>query len=605
MTGPGDNSKRIGGSHVGAGGGSIDPVTFAVLHNSLKSVVDEMNLTMFRSAYSAVITEGRDIGGAVFDARGRLVAQGESDLAVFVTMLEFSCRAILERYRGDIRPQDAFILNDPFVGGTHFNDVGIIKPVFWQDELVALVAIVGHWPDVGGSEPGSFAPDATEYYREGLRIPPIKIVRQGKLDEGVYQLILANVRIPEEREGDIRAQLGAATVGEKRLLRLIEKYGKDTFVQCMDEAINYSERLLQQEFAAMPDGEYRWTEYLDQESPANPEPVKVHLTLRIRGDQAVFDFTGSDPQTRSAANSTYSGTASAVFVATKSLFPDIPMNHGCFEPIRFVMPEGTVVNAKPPAALSAMAATVYERVIGVTFGALAQAVPDKVMACPNGLINLTIGGFDPAANRYYVAYLFSEGGFGGRATKDGSSGLVSLYGGGARITPVEVFERKYPLLFKQWQLRPDSGGPGKYRGGLGSTKTFMLTRGEARLTALGDRERFPAWGLFGGGSADKQGLVLNYGKDNQKNISLKAVGYVIREGDEVTVFGGAGGGYGDPLERDPEAVLEDVREEYVSIQHAAEAYGVIIDPDTMTVNVPATNRLRAELRQKRLGGGQL
>jgi len=578
---------------------SVDPIIFAVIHNSFSSIVNEMNLALFRSAYSPVITEGRDIGGAVFDGRGRLVAQGDWDLAVFVGMLEFSLRDILERYADDIHPGDVFIMNDPFVGGTHFNDVGVARPVYNGSELVAFAAVCGHWPDVGGQEPGSFVANAREHFQEGLRIPPMKLVMAGKPNMAVFDIIACNMRIPDERLGDVRAQSGATLLAERRLVELAEKYGWDSVTAAMNESIGYSERLLRTEIERIPDGVYEGEDFVDMESLDRPYPKRVHVQLMVDGDRMGFDFSASDAESLSASNSTYSATSSAVFVTTKSLFPDIPMNHGCFEPLEIVAREGTIVNARPPRAISGMAATVYEKVIGACLGAFAQALPDRAVGCPYNLINLTIGGSYHGSD--YVAYLYSEGGFGGRATKDGPPGLVSLYGGGAKITPAEVMERRYPIEFEEWSLWPDSAGAGTYRGGVGSRKTFRLLEGEARLSCLGDREVFPPFGILGGRPAARQGLILNAGSRHERNITLKAVGFPLEAGDRVTILAAGGGGYGDPMERDAMLVAADVVQGYVTSDQAASAYGVVVS-SAGTVDEDATSTLRRTLQESREKG---
>jgi N-methylhydantoinase B len=571
----------------------VHPVTTAVVRNAFGSIVNEMNLALFRSAFSPVITEGRDIGGAIMDRRGRLVAQGDWDLAVFVGMLEFSHQAILRDYADDLEPGDVFIMNDPFVGGTHFNDVGVVRPVFGPDGLEAFVAVCGHWPDVGGQEPGSFVADAREHFQEGLRMSPMKIVQAGRPNKAVFRIIEGNMRIPHERVADAYAQIGATSVGETRLQELAARYGWDDVHAVMDEVIDKSELLLREEIGGIPDGVYHGEDFVDMESLARPYPKRVALKLTVAGDHMTFDFSDSDTESLSASNSTYSATASAVFVTVKSLFPDIPMNHGCFAPIDVVAPLGTVVNARPPRAISSMAATVYEKVIGASLNALETALPKQVVGTPYNLINLTIGG--STDDRPFVAYLFSEGGFGARATKDGPPGLVSLYGGGARITPAEVMERRYPILFEEWALWPDSGGPGRFRGGVGSRKTFRLLEGEARLSCLGDREFYPPAGVLGGGKGAAHGLLLNEGQPDQKNLSLKAVGYELRAGDRVTILAGGGGGYGDPLERSTTLVMQDVAMDMVTARHASDAYGVVILPDG-TLDEEAT---RAEREMRR------
>jgi len=571
---------------------NIDQIAFSIMQGSFQNIVDEMNTTLFRSALSLVITEGRDIGGAIFDKNGYLVNQGTWDLAVFVGMLEFSCKAILEKFKNNIHPEDIFITNDPFVGGTHFNDVGFIKPIFHENNLEAFTAIVGHWPDIGGAIPGSFAPFAEEYYMEGIRIPLIKIVEKNKIVNSALELILANVRNNIERKGDIEAQISAVKVGEKRFKRLINKLGINIVRFFMFETIKKSESGLKKEILSMKDGVYEFEDFLDVESKNNLNPVRIHLSLKVNKDKVVFDFSKSDRQCASATNGTRSSTSSAVFVITKSLFPKIPMNHGCFTPIEIILPPNSVVNASPPSAVSAMATSVYEKVIGVTLGAFSKVIPDKVMACPYNLINLTIGGVDPLDNNYYVFYLYSEGGFGGRFTKDGNAGLVSLYGGGAKITPVEVFEEKYPLKFEEWTFEIDSGGPGQFRGGYGSKKSFYLTRGKAKLTVLGDRGKFPAWGLFGGKNGSSQRLILNEGAKDEKDLTLRAFGYEIKAGDKVTLYSGGGGGYGNPIDRNAEAVLKDVINGHVSVNNAEKDYGVVIDRDKMKVDLSKTKKLR-------------
>lgn len=574
----------------------MEAITFSVLQSAFKSIADEMNINTFRSAYSSVITEGRDIGGAVFDGNGDLLVQGESDLAVFVTMMEYSVRKVVEKFEGDIHEGDVFINNDPFIGGTHFNDVEVIKPVFYQGQRIAFVAIAGHWADVGGSTPGSLCSVAEEHFEEGIRIPLVRIVNQGKMDQGVKDVILANVRIPWEREGDLASQISSVDIGVRRVLELVDKYGLSDLLEFMKSSIEYAKTMMEKEIELLPDGEYYFEEYMDEESKYCHDPVKIALRMTIHGNRMKFDFSQSDPQTRSASNSTYSSTVSAVIVTIKSIFPDIPMSYGCFIPMEFVIPEGTVVNARPPAAISAMASTVYEKVIGVTLGAMSKACPELSTGCPHSLINLTIGGTDTETGNYYVMYLFSEGGFGGRATKDGSAGLVSLFGGGARITPVEVYERKYPLLFEQWSLRPDSGGPGKFRGGCGSVKKFKITRGTAKLSAIGDREKFPPWGLCGGKQAVSQGMRLNVGTDHEVNLTLKCSNYQIKEGDVVTVEVSGGGGYGDPLTRDYARCEDDFLQGYETRQHLKEEYGVIIDQNGK-VDAAASDALRAEMRR--------
>lgn len=574
---------------------TLDPVTFAVLGGSFCSLVNEMNVTLFRSALSPVITEGRDIGGALFDREGRLVAQGDWDLAVFVGMLEFSVAHIIKQYGDALRPGDAYIMNDPFIGGTHFNDVGIVRPVFVYDELIGFVGIVGHWPDVGGQEPGSFVANAREHFQEGLRIPPVPLIVAGEKVPGVYEIIRANMRLSEDRMGDLRAQVGATGVGLVRLEALVDKYGAGLIVEAMRASIAHSERLMRAEIERIPDGSYSGEDSIDMQSLDYPEPRAIRVTMTKQGSGLSFDFSASDDQAKSACNSTLSATSSAVYVTVKSMFPDVPMNHGCFSPISIQAPLGTIVNARPPAAVSSMAATVYDKVIGACLQALSIAIPDRAVGSPYNLINLTLGGHLHGED--YIGYLYSEGGFGGRQTKDGPSGLVSLFGGGAKITPVEVMERRYPVQFDEWALWPDSAGPGLYRGGVGSRKVFRLVDGTARMSCLGDREFFPPFGVAGGGYGAAHGLLMNEGTERERNLSLKAVGVELVAGDAITIKAGGGGGYGDALARDPEAVLDDIREGYVTPLHAEQAYGVVLSGEE--VDYERTEKCRQDRREDR------
>jgi N-methylhydantoinase B len=552
-----------------------------------------MNVSLFRSAFSPVITEGRDIGGALFDAEGRLVAQGDWDLAVFVGMLEFSVAHIREVYGAGLQAGDVFVMNDPFIGGTHFNDVGVIRPVFDQGRLAGFVGIVGHWPDVGGQEPGSFVANAREHFQEGLRIPPVPLIVAGQPVPGVYELIRANMRLPDDRLGDLAAQVGAVAAGHDRLTGLAAKYGWATVHEAMARAIARSEEMIRAEIRTIPDAVYLGSDSIDMQSLDYPEPRTIRVAMTKAGESLRFDFSESDPQALSACNSTLSATSSAVYVTVKSMFPAVPMSHGCFAPISIDAPLGTIVNARPPAAVSSMAATVYDKVIGACLTALSQAMPQRAVGCPYNLINLTLGGHLDGSD--YVGYLYSEGGFGGRRSKDGPAGLVSLFGGGAKITPIEVMERRYPIQFDEWALWPDSGGPGEHRGGVGSRKTFRLTAGTARMSCLGDREFFPPFGVMGGGHGAAHGLYLNEGTPQEKNLTLKAVGVELAPGDAVTIRAGGGGGYGNPLDRDPQAVLEDVRQGYVTPAHAETAYGVIVRgrvPTEFAVDEHATAELR-------------
>src|SRR6266508_4515209 len=579
----------------------IDPITAAVLRNAFKSVVNEMNTIITRSAYSPIITEALDLSAAVFDAKGQLVAHGDFDLPVFIGNLEFTCKAVLQQFGNGLQPDDVVIVNDPYLAGTHLNDVRLVTPIFWEDALVGFCAACGHWSDIGGAVPGSFAPAAEEIFMEGVRIPPIKLYEAGHLNEGVMSLLLANVRVPEERRGDTHAKVAAVRRGVDAIRALIQRYGLETVRRAMHEYIEYSARMLAQEIAELPDGDYEWCDFIDSGSSADPEPKKVDLVLRIRGDRVIYDLSGSDAMCPSGVNATFPTTASALFVATKCLFPNIPMNHGCFERGEIIAPLGSIVNATYPAAVSGMAATTYEKIMACVFGAFSKVVPERVMACPYNLINVSLGGVDrrSATPHDYVSYTRAEGGHGGRWTKDGLTGVISLYGSSSKNSPLEVLERRYPWLHTEWSIWPNSAGPGRFRGGYGSIVRFKLTHGTAKMTVLGDREKFPPFGLFGGGDAMPPRIILNAGTPREENVGMRAQGKVIVAGDEITILSAGGGGLGDPLDREPGAVLQDFRDGYLSALFAKNHYGVVIDEATAKCDAEQTALLRTQMRSSR------
>ena len=576
---------------------NIDPVTYEVVRNALKSVVNEMNLSLSRSAHSAIITEGNDHCGAIFDTDGNLVMQGDTDLPIFVGIIEFPCRTIVQQFSTEgFSPGDVVMTNSAFAGGSHINDMILVRPVFYEEELVCFTLAIGHWTDVGGSEPGSIVPQALEYFAEGILYPPIKVVEAGVINRAVVDIILANTRIPEETRGDLEAQIASLEIGEQRILQLIQKYSIERIEFYMHQIIEDTESLMHTKIEELEDGVYTFTDYSDVVSNTNPDPITVKLALKVAGSKLVFDFSGSSPQSPSSSNCTLGITASGVFVVTRGMFPDVPMNHGCFKAIEIIAPPGTVVNAQPPAAISGAFSTILEKVIGAALGAFSQVLPERVIACPYNMVNISLGGVDPRYGRSYVMYIYSEGGLGARFSKDGVSGVVSLFGGSTRFPPVEVLEKRFPILFTEWVFETDSGGPGKYRGGVGSIKRFKIVADRAQLMVLGDREKFPPFGLFGGKSGKNQRLELRKTKGERVGLSVKTSKLTVERGDEVVFYSSGGGGLGDPLERLPEAVLDDVRQGYVSKEAANTEYGVVIEGPPWRVDSSATKRVRKSRR---------
>jgi len=578
---------------------NIDPITFEVIRNAFKSVVNEMNLALSRSAYSPNITEGEDHCAAVFDAKGNLVMQGDTDLPIFIGIIEFPCKTIIEKFGDDgFLTGDVIMTNSAFAGGSHINDVIFTRPIFYENELIGFTSAIGHWTDVGGSEPGSIVPNALEYFEEGVLYPPLKIFEAGKVNTAVLDIILANCRTPEETRGDLEAQIASLRTGENRILSLVQKYGLGCIKSFMQKVIDYSEDMLKTRIMGLPDGIYKFTDYSDIVSFDNKDPLVVTLAMTIKEDKISFDFSGSSPQTRSSSNATLGITASGVFVVTRCMFPDIPMNHGCFKAIKLIAPSGTVVNAQPPAAISGAFSTVLEKVVGTVLGAFSQVLPDRVIACPYNMVNISLGGQDPRYPDPYVMYIYSEGGLGARATKDGVSGVVSLFGGSTKFPPVEVLEKRFPLRFTEWGFETDSGGAGKFRGGVGSIKKFIITSEKAQLMVLGDRGKFPPFGLYGGsdGATQRLEVVRNGGEVQQLDVKTSKLS--LNYQDEVRFYSSGGGGYGSSFERDPKDVLEDILQGYVSVKGARRDYGVVIEGPPYKINEQATQEER-KIRLKR------
>ncbi|UGS35570.1 hydantoinase B/oxoprolinase family protein [Capillimicrobium parvum] len=578
----------------------LDPVTFEVLKSAFVSVCNEMALAVEMSAYSTVISEGRDYSATLYDAHGNLVAQGMEDLPSHAGTAAFTVRATIERQGIErMRPGDMFVMNDPFMGGTHLQDVRVVAPIFRQDKLVGFVATTGHWSDVGGMVPGSFYMEASEIYQEGVQIPPVPIVQEGVLNEAVLDLLLHNMRVPGERRGDLHAQIAACRAGARRLVELIDRYGEDTVADAMAQAQDYSEQLFRSEIALIPDGSYSWEDWIDQD-PKTGEPQPVRLTMRIKGDQITYDVTESAPPVHTAINCTYPGLCSAIFMSTKALFPQVMMNEGLLRAIEIVVPERSIVNAPRPYPVGGMAATALERVINCILGAWSQAAPERTTAGHYNIINIVFGGRDEETGEEHVAYVWTEGGTGARATKDGVSGVMMFFSASTRNIAVEIQERRAPVSWAGYQFRQDSCGPGEHQGGHGSMRRLHCDADGLVLSAIGDREKFKPWGLFGGGEAASQHLIRYPAVGGEESLGMFFSNQGLKAGDEVAYLSTGGGGYGPPARRDVALVLDDLRNEYISEEFAARHYGVVcdvVDREALDirVDVEATRARRSEL----------
>jgi N-methylhydantoinase B len=588
----------------------VDPITFEVLRNAFVSLVNEMALAVELASFSLAISEGRDFSGTLYTSRGHLVAQGEQDLPVHVGTAQFTVGAVIDEIGVEkMRDGDVYLMNDPYAGGTHLNDVRLVLPIFIEGEIVGYVASTAHWTDVGGMVPGSFAAQlATECYQEGLRLPPVRIVRDGEIDPSLLSVILANVRVPRDAQGDLKAQLAACYTGRDRLLELAAKYGIKTIAACMDEIIDVSEELLRREVTKLDDGDYPWVDYIDEDFTTG-KPVKIALTLRIRGDQLTYDFAGTDPAANCSINCTWSSAISAVFISAKAIFSEVPFSYGILRALEILLPEDSVVNARPPKPVGGFGATSYEKICTCALAAFSYVAPERTIAGSYNLLNTFWGGHDPRTGNNYVCYVWSAGGIGAGAAWDGPHAMQSFLDASTTSIPAEILERMAPIMIECDELRPDTCGAGRHQGGLGCDKTIRLTHGTARLTVTGDRGKFEAPGLFGGQPAPTQAIVKGNRTDAAESLGVCVANHPLSAGDRISILSMGGAGYGEPLERDPQAVLEDVVNEYITVEFARREYGVVveeIDWEALDIrlNEAATRALRKQRRKLEVVDGR-
>lgn len=581
--------------------GLLDPISLEVLTEILIAIVREMRATVFRTARSVAIYEAKDFSCGLFDHTSQVVAQSE-DIGAHVVPLPWSVRSAMEAFAGDLAPGDVIMLNDPYRGGTHLNDVTLIYPVFQDGRLILFPAVREHWADVGGMVPGSLSGQATEIYQEGIRIPPIKIVERGTMNRAALDLLLSNMRVPEERLGDLHAGLAACKTAERRIHEVVARYGLDTLLSAIAQNLDRSEARMREKLAGLPDGEFYYEDYLETFGDGGFEPLLLPLRLTIRGSELHADFTGAAPQVPVPVNSTLAVTAASVFIALKSILdPAAPLNQGSFRPITVTAPEGTIVNVRPPAPAGSHG-EIRKRVIAVMVGALAQVVPDLVAGdlFRTSFHNL-VGGVHPRTGKQFVHYEWASGGNGAFAEADGPSAMASIdWGDLNTVQPTEVLESRFPLRIEWSSLAQDSGGDGRTRGGLAMSRGLRLLAPEARYSVLADGAVLPAFGVLGGYSGVPVGShVIRDGRELRFRTPGKVSGFRLLQEDLLVLQSAGGGGYGDPLERPPEAVARDVREGYVSRERSRERYGVVLRDD-LSVDLDATAALRRELATRRV-----
>lgn len=558
----------------------IDPVTLAVLKGRLEQIADEMDAALFRSAFNPIIAEAHDASHGLYHAEtGETLVQGKSGLPVFVGAMSFAVKAVIDKVAkdGNLKDGDVFIFNDPYDGGTHLSDFKLVRPYFHEGKLFCYLASVGHWHDVGGNVPGNYNPIATECFQEGMLIPPVKLFAGGELRQDVVDILQANSRLPGSLYGDLNGQINALDLGERRMSSLLEEYGSDTVAEALVELRERAAKLMAANIADLPDGVYSAEDYLDNDGIVD-ERLRIAVDLTIRGDQMSLDFSRTSSACAGPVNIALSTAVASVYVAIKHLFTEVPANAGVLEPIETIIPEDSLLNVKAPKPVGGYTETIL-RVIDVIFCAMAQVAPDRVNGCAYGTINaLSLAGYRGDGSRW-VMFSFFGGGHGGHPEGDGlnhGNAPIST----ATIPPAEILEAAYPVMFTQWALRPDSGGPGRHRGGLGAIYEIELLEQNADVFLFGERGKYAPPGVLEGqsGALNRFSYEQDDGMHQPPQVS-KMVGIKINRGQHLRLETPGGGGYGNPFERDPEAIMSDIRDGYVSIESAKHQYGVVIDKD--------------------------
>ena len=576
----------------------IDPVTREIIKNALLSAADTMALTVVRTARSAVIKHAMDFSTAMFTAEGQQVAQGLT-LPVHLGSMAPALEGVLKAFGDDVQPGDLFANNDPYEGASHLPDIFLFKPVFAYDTLVGWSSCIGHQTDIGGRIPGGNACDNTEIYQEGLQIPPIKLFEGGVLNRAVWRILEKNVRVPEKVIGDVQALLAACRYGERDMLRLVDLYGIEEMKICMADILDTTESLTRVEIANLPHGEWEFTDYIDNDS-IDLRPIAIHVRVRIEEDEVYVDFDGTSPQARGSINPNFAFTKSMVYGVMKCLIdPSIQSNSGFFRPFNISAPEGCFVNPQHPAPVAARGMS-GRRVCQAIFGAMAQAMPGRVPACwGGGDVGLAFAGYYPDRKGWVYVEFNNDGPRGGGPYMDGVDGAANPVANLAN-TPIESVEADQPFLVERYGFVPDTGGAGKYRGGLGMVREFRVLADEAMFQLRSDRHDFLPWGVQGG----KPGTpTLNFVNPDTGNGEIPGKHVMnLKKGDLYRLVQSGAGGYGDPLERDVTAVLDDVQQEKLTIDYVRREYGVVIDPDGLELDLKGTAELRSRMREVELVG---
>jgi len=574
---------------------NIDPITLEIMRNALYSIADEMTAALLRTAYSTNIKDRRDCSCALCTAAGDVVAQTELGTPFHLGVLPAVLEVVLEKYPlSELNQGDAVITNNLYpIGPGHLSDITVVSPIYYDGEIVALAATMAHHVDVGGYAPGSMPFGVTEVYQEGLQIPPVKIMKQGELDEELMSIITQNVRTKAESRGDTMAQVAANNVAKKRVNELMDKYGKAKVLTYMDEILNYAERSMRAGIRRIPDGKYSFSDYLEGDGETS-ELIEIKVMVEVEGEHIRLDFTETADQVKGPMNSRQSSVRSCVYYVLKSIIdPDLPTNSGAYRPIEVITREGSILQASFPAALCNANILTAQRVVDVLLGALIEAVPERVVAACSGEMNLiNVGGINPRTKDYYNYVETYGGGQGAMHNQDGMDG-VHTHMTNTRNAPVEVIESTYPLRVEKYGLVEDSEGAGMYRGGLGMTREFVMLSDETKLTLSADRRDIGPWGVFLGFAARTSDCIIT-SPDGQRRQLPSKITTTLSRNDKLTLITPGGGGWGSPKKRDPKSVQRDVAEGFISIERARNVYAVVIDPKTFQIDLEATAKLRDE-----------
>src|SRR5437660_12149072 len=548
---------------------TTDPATFEIIKNSLYKIAEEMRVVLAKTAYSPLLKSAGDYSCGVFDARGEMVAQGP-DLPIHLGSMPDAVRAVVSAFGADVHDGDVFIHNDPYFGGSHLPDVNVVRPAFHEGRLLGFSCLRAHWPDVGSATPGSYGA-VTEIYGEGLRLPPLRLASRGVVSPDLEKVILANVRTPDERKGDLGAQLAATLRATERLAALAARYGAAELIGHMGEVLDYSDRLMRAALEDLPDGEGAFEDFCDgdgiaDDADGNDERFRIRLSVRKARDRLIIDFAGTDPQVKGPMNAPLSVTASGVYCGLKTAIDPnnlIPPNSGCWRAIEIRAPKGSVVNATFPAPVVYANHEISHRVADMVMGALVHFMPDQVMACSQGTSAiLTLGGVDPRDGRHYVSYETPKGGYGARPSKDGINAIASGISN-TMNTPVEVMETAFPVRIERYEINPDSGGAGRYRGGCGAIRVWRLLPGADATGALCmERMTSPPFGLLGGKAGAAAVVTLTTPDGAARQLPSKGA-FAAPAGSVIDMVTPGSGGFGPVTERDPRAIGRDLLDGYV------------------------------------------